>query len=83
MSNTIERPGQLPKPPSTAALNRRARLLDEAEAAGDRVIEAAQAWAVEWAGREYTRQAPTPGEVALVKAVAELNARVVKVGAAR
>jgi hypothetical protein len=77
-----ERAGQLPRR-STAALNRRAKLVEEAQAAGDRVIEAAQAWVVEWARREYTRQAPTDGETALLAAVADLNARVAKVESAR
>jgi hypothetical protein len=76
------RPGQLPRR-STAALNRRWKLIQEAEAAGLVVIEAAQAWAVEWVAREYTRQAPTDGETALLAAVADLNARLAKVESAK
>jgi hypothetical protein len=76
--NTTERPGQLPRR-STAALNRRWKLIQEAEAAGQVVIEAAQAWVAAWVSA--ADDAPTTD--ALVAAVRDLNARVAKVESAK
>jgi hypothetical protein len=78
---TESRPGQLPRHMSTAALNRRAKLLDEAEAAGDRVIEAAQAW--ERTTHEHHTTEQVSALIDLSEAVRDLNARIAKVESAR
>lgn len=73
MNVTESRPGQLP-PRTTAALNRRWKLIQEAEAAGQVVIEAAQDWEAECTNATVD---------ALAKAVRDLNARIAKAESAR